>query len=323
MKHQVLLLALLVTFNLASSQNIPSYIPVDGLVAWYPFNGNADDESGNGNQGIVTGAALTADRNGVQESAYFFDKQEFQKIDVQGSETMNNVENLTLSMWINIASYGAPSQAGYNQFINKYSFPVYHYIFANNTTGLYFYYSDAAYFQSYVLPPLDQWCHLALTYNYSVIPDDSWCHIYIDGAAVDSFAVYQPLVPSDCPMEIGSFNNLNTNTVDGVMDDIAIWNRALTPQEIMQVFLAITTDQDENTAEKFSIYPNPVTKGFKIISNNNRNEFAYSVFDITGQVMMKGIATRDKIIDAQSLLNGFYFVQITSNVQPVIKFIKR
>jgi hypothetical protein len=35
-----------------------------GLVAYYPFNGNANDQSGNGNHGIVNGAALGADRNG-------------------------------------------------------------------------------------------------------------------------------------------------------------------------------------------------------------------------------------------------------------------
>ena len=35
-----------------------------GLVAYYPFNGNANDESGNGNNGTVNGATLTADRFG-------------------------------------------------------------------------------------------------------------------------------------------------------------------------------------------------------------------------------------------------------------------
>jgi hypothetical protein len=37
-------------------------IPIDGLVAWYPFNGNANDESGNGNNGTVNGATLSSDR---------------------------------------------------------------------------------------------------------------------------------------------------------------------------------------------------------------------------------------------------------------------
>jgi len=45
----------------------------DGLVAYYPFNGNANDESGHGNNGIVNGATLTTDRNGNVNSAYSFD----------------------------------------------------------------------------------------------------------------------------------------------------------------------------------------------------------------------------------------------------------
>lgn len=44
-----------------------------GLVAYYPFNGNANDESGNGNHGVVNGATLTLDRFGNENSAYSFE----------------------------------------------------------------------------------------------------------------------------------------------------------------------------------------------------------------------------------------------------------
>lgn len=44
-----------------------------GLVAYYPFNGNVNDESGNGNNGINYGATLTTDRFGNEKSAYKFD----------------------------------------------------------------------------------------------------------------------------------------------------------------------------------------------------------------------------------------------------------
>ncbi|MEN9948061.1 MAG: hypothetical protein RL106_884, partial [Bacteroidota bacterium] len=37
---------------------VNAQIPSNGLVAWYPFNGNANDESGNGNDGVVNGATL-------------------------------------------------------------------------------------------------------------------------------------------------------------------------------------------------------------------------------------------------------------------------
>ena len=57
----------------AMAQNIPSYVPTNGLVGYWPFNGNANDESGNGNHGTVNGATLSSDRNGAANSAYDFD----------------------------------------------------------------------------------------------------------------------------------------------------------------------------------------------------------------------------------------------------------
>jgi hypothetical protein len=44
----------------------------NGLIAYYPFNGNANDESGNGYTGVVYGATLTVDRLGRVDSAYSF-----------------------------------------------------------------------------------------------------------------------------------------------------------------------------------------------------------------------------------------------------------
>ena len=44
-----------VALGLNLSAQVPDYVPTDGLVAWYPFNGNANDESGNGNDGCDSG----------------------------------------------------------------------------------------------------------------------------------------------------------------------------------------------------------------------------------------------------------------------------
>jgi hypothetical protein len=52
-----------------------SVAPSEGLVAYYPFNGNANDESGNGYNGDVTGATLVADRFGNENSAFSFDRE--------------------------------------------------------------------------------------------------------------------------------------------------------------------------------------------------------------------------------------------------------
>ena len=45
----------------------------DGLVAYYPFDGNANDASSHGNDGTVIGATLTQDMFGNADSAYYFD----------------------------------------------------------------------------------------------------------------------------------------------------------------------------------------------------------------------------------------------------------
>ena len=47
-----------------------------GLIAYYPFNGNANDESGNGLDGTVNGASLTLDRHGNANSAFDFDGED-------------------------------------------------------------------------------------------------------------------------------------------------------------------------------------------------------------------------------------------------------
>ena len=71
MKKLILPLLLLASFCM-HAQNVPSYVPTNGLVGWWPFNGNANDESGNGNDGTNNGATLTTDRFGNANSAYDF-----------------------------------------------------------------------------------------------------------------------------------------------------------------------------------------------------------------------------------------------------------
>lgn len=79
---------------------VPSYVPTNGLVGYWPLNGNANDESGNGNNGIVNGASLTTDRFGNNDSAYNFDG-------INDYIQINNIvgnfglSDFTISIWYN------------------------------------------------------------------------------------------------------------------------------------------------------------------------------------------------------------------------------
>ena len=81
------------------SAQIPSYVPTNGLVGWWPFNGNANDESGNANNGSVIGANLTSDRFGIANSAYTFNGTSNQ-INITNSLLMLNAD-FTVSCWMN------------------------------------------------------------------------------------------------------------------------------------------------------------------------------------------------------------------------------
>lgn len=86
--------------NLHSQVNLDS-----GLVAYYSFNGNADDLSGNGNHGTVIGAVLIADRFGIDSSAYEFDGTS-SYITIDSSPTLESPSTeLTQAAWINIYSW--------------------------------------------------------------------------------------------------------------------------------------------------------------------------------------------------------------------------
>ena len=69
-----------------------------GLVAYYPFNGNAQDESGNGNHGEIKGAVLAVDRNGKANSSYSFGGDDL--IRAKHQDYLNTLP-ITISIWFN------------------------------------------------------------------------------------------------------------------------------------------------------------------------------------------------------------------------------
>ena len=91
----------LAIFGLATitSAQVPSYVPTNGLQGYWPFNGNANDESGNGNNGTVNGASLTTDRLGTPNSAYSFDG--INDFIIANSNSLYVSDTLSISIWIN------------------------------------------------------------------------------------------------------------------------------------------------------------------------------------------------------------------------------
>src|SRR5579862_8636238 len=89
------------TFH-APAQSAPFL--TNGLIAYYPFNGNANDASGNGNGGIVSGATLTADRFGVASNAYLFAALGDNITTTNANGFPVSTNDFTVSLWVNVSS---------------------------------------------------------------------------------------------------------------------------------------------------------------------------------------------------------------------------
>lgn len=206
-----------------------------GLVAYYPFNGNANDESGNDNNGIVSGAALTEDRNGNENSAYRFNGIN-NSIKVIKSSSLNITNQITISLWFKtkgsldknviISKGNSPYLYDYEWFINletekKISFV----ITLKNEPIEHF----AVTFETDEILNDDKWRHLAATF------DGESLKLYLNGIIGETSNIGRVRIInlSDDDIYIGSLNN--TYHFFGSIDDIGIYKRALTSLEIQEL----------------------------------------------------------------------------------------
>jgi len=97
MKKQLLFLSLFY-INVLMAQ-VPSYVPTNGLVGYWPFNGNINDVSGNSNNGTVNGATLISDRFGNSNSAFSLENLSNNLMVNNVQPTLSNT-SLSISLWL-------------------------------------------------------------------------------------------------------------------------------------------------------------------------------------------------------------------------------
>ena len=113
-----LLITAVTIFGLATitfGQTVPSYLPTNGLISYWPFTGNANDMTGNVNNGTVNGATLTTDRFGNVNSAYYFNNNSEIRI-FNSSSLANFTDKYTISAWVDITAFNS---VGLFPIINK------------------------------------------------------------------------------------------------------------------------------------------------------------------------------------------------------------
>ncbi len=267
------------TGGAGASSQLPANLQ-QGLVAYYPFNGNANDESGNGNDGTVNGATLTADRNGKTSSAYDFNVNSGY-IEVSNSSSLSNINALTVSVWFRVESYYYFSDFFQTFPILSKSNQSFHW--GNFDLNLW---QAGNLLQTHLLTKEtgcstdvaeNSWNHLICSIN-----NDS-TYFYLNGLLICSgiSGNFPQFSENHMPMFIGRNIQGGANEIaDGQIDDIFIFNRFLSPYEIQQLYTAQYFDWN-NGATTSSITVTPSTNSNYSCSVTSGSQTCTASVDIT------------------------------------------
>lgn len=199
-----------------------------GLIAYYPFNGNANDESGNGNNGFVSGATLSTDRYGNPNQAYKFDGID-DYIEIPNSPSLENTSAISISAWVKVDSL---TQGEFATILEKSNNSDYGHFAIGSQEGP----SGTPYFFSY-LNGQNHYTHFnglgtSSWRNIIVLMDSSFANYYLNGQLLGAVMVSGLTTTSNLPLRLGTNTGGLTELLNGKLDDIRIYNRRLNISEV-------------------------------------------------------------------------------------------
>ncbi len=246
MKKKNLLMTAIAIFGLATitMAQVPNYVPTNGLVGWWPFNGNANDESGNGNNGTVNGATLTSDRFGSLNSCYSFIRSNNDGVNYSSIQSLySGTNSFSISLWFksNNVSYSEQNILRNGLYGGQ------------GNIGLAFYVTNYYSGPKKLTILVGDGVPLAIqATSFQEISDSLWYHgvavidrssnelkLYINGFLENTSSISQlGTIFNQNQFWMGKDYFQNTKSFDGLIDDLGYWNRALTQCEIQDLYNA-------------------------------------------------------------------------------------
>ncbi|MDQ7090687.1 MAG: LamG domain-containing protein [Methylococcales bacterium] len=215
-----------------------------GLVAYYPFNGNANDESGNANNPTVNNSVLTTDRLENAESAYQFENS---VISTPTSNSISPTSSVSISAWVYpdhkaewhpiMTKRFSESESPFNSYIldssssnssnNKWRFCL-----SNNSRN-----SQACTADNEDLKT-NSWTQVTGVYTGSYIK------LYVNGLLKSSLSKTGAIGYTSLPLRIGQTEASGGQGFNGKIDEVKIYNRALSDCEVKALYDGTGTCQD-------------------------------------------------------------------------------
>lgn len=309
-------------------QSIPSYVPTNGLIGWWPFNGNANDESGNGHNGaIVPGPTFIQDRCGISNSALSFE--------CLGGVVVPNDSDFyfsshTLSFWATTLGF-CGGFSDWTIAVRKGQYYQDSSLWAGWKHGGATLQTHMGFSGGFGAQTQPAWQLITVTYDSS----SSTANLYRNGALCDTHDSIIFFLSNNEPLEIGwgydlGFGNNNVDSIGmfGYLDDIGLWNRALSTSEILGLYNSCTTNINENQiSDMINFYPNPANNNITMDFGSNYRVIQGCELRITNlmgqQVFTSPITQKKFFLDLSSWsVNGSYLVYVYDSAGALLCFKK-
>ena len=279
MKTSIFLLVMVVLVSTNLNADL-----LDGLVAYYPFNGNANDASGGGYDGSVVGATLTSDKFGNSNSSYYFDGSG-DYIDIGDQTDLEGFGAVTISAWINCGlmggdSYNIAGKAGVYK-IDYYNSKI-RFLTGNDFAG--------SILTTKSTLSNNEWHHIVATYDGSIK------RVYIDNIMDPTTVLTSGSLGANTKeVSIGAHRQFETwdHFFKGAIDEVRIYDRALSQSEVTQLYNAPeTTTMTISFDIKPASCPNPLntkSKGVLPVAILGTDAFDVSDIDLAS-IRLEGVA---------------------------------
>ncbi len=279
-----------------------SQITTDGLVGYYKLDGNTIDSSPIGNDGIIqlspSGSVVpTANRFGEAGKAMMFN---------EGAISLGNLAELQFTDSISVAGWINTIQVnGWAGIFSKWD--------NTNNSGLFLGLNPSGNVIRWNLTNmpdpvegtslvLGEWTHIVATF------DGEKAALYYNGELVDMIEHAVPIPQNDSNFSIGSQNN-TLSTHMGAMDNVLIYNRALTQEEVTLIFNddGVSSTKD-NVYESVDLFPNPTNGNLNIDNKSNSKIISYVLSDATGKHIQSGAYQNE--LDLSGQPSGVYYISL-------------
>ena len=236
---------LLTASCLTAVGQVPDYVPTDGLVGWWAFDGNAQDESGNDIDLTEVGSVeYVSDRFGNAISAIGFGGGTTEsRVQFPNFSLIDGWNQGTLSFWVNVVEHNVTGH--YFAFDNMFSVRQRHGVNTQFMLGLLGGTTRVRIHLDGGLPNsgdlvseqalvVGQWHLVTMTFNGS----QGFQNIYIDGQLSGSLSSSAMLSSMGSPdmFAFGFYGGVGSGSCNSIMDEVGLWNRALDALEVESLF---------------------------------------------------------------------------------------